>query len=166
MPRSILASSCLRLRWLCSVERSRLHSSCASGHSLQSEHWRNDRSHACCLYVVARDAFTISGKRFPSLAWQACGFIYQRRAKPFDRDMAKKYVEDDTYFDPLSQATMCFHSSTLTVTSKRFSSATQAYINLRTPPTATQVQVLPNTLKHPPRHFWPLSVSSTTHDQN
>src|ERR1051325_5913551 len=117
MPRSILASSCLRLRWVCFVEQSPLPSSSASGHGLKSEHWRNDRSHAYCLYVVARDELTISGKRFLNLGAAGMQFNYQRRAKPFDRDMAKKYVEDDTYFDPLSQPTMCFHSSRLTVTS-------------------------------------------------
>jgi len=55
---------------------------------------------------------------------------YQRSGKTFYRDMAKQYLEDDTYFGPLSQGTNVLPSEHAYSHANAFSSAMQAYITL------------------------------------
>jgi DUF1680 family protein len=55
---------------------------------------------------------------------------YQRSGETFYRDMAKKYLEDDTYFDPLSQGKNVLPSEHAYSHVNAFSSAMQAYITL------------------------------------
>jgi uncharacterized protein len=55
---------------------------------------------------------------------------YQRSGKAFYRDMAKQYLEDDSYFDPLSQGTNVLVSEHAYSHVNAFSSAMQAYITL------------------------------------
>jgi uncharacterized protein len=55
---------------------------------------------------------------------------YQRSGKPFYRDMAKQFLEDDTYFDPLSQGNNVLPFEHAYSHVNAFSSAMQAYITL------------------------------------
>lgn len=55
---------------------------------------------------------------------------YQRTGKAFYRDMAKQYLEDDSYFDLLSQGTNVLASEHAYSHVNAFSSAMQAYITL------------------------------------
>ena len=55
---------------------------------------------------------------------------YQRSGKSFYRDMAKKYLEDDTYFDPLAQGNNVLPFEHAYSHVNAFSSAMQAYITL------------------------------------
>jgi uncharacterized protein len=55
---------------------------------------------------------------------------YQRSGKPFYRDMAKKFLEDDTYFDPLSEGNNVLPFEHAYSHVNAFSSAMQAYITL------------------------------------
>ncbi len=55
---------------------------------------------------------------------------YQRSGKGFYRDMAKKYLEDDTYFGPLSQGNNVLPFEHAYSHVNAFSSAMQAYITL------------------------------------
>lgn len=55
---------------------------------------------------------------------------YQRTGDPFYRDMAKKYLEDDTYFNPLSQGNNVLPFEHAYSHVNAFSSAMQAYITL------------------------------------
>jgi DUF1680 family protein len=55
---------------------------------------------------------------------------YQRSGDTFYRDMAKRYLEDDTYFDPLSQGNNVLPSEHAYSHVNAFSSAMQAYITL------------------------------------
>ena len=64
--------------------------------------------------------------RFPENLFLA----YQRSGDPFYRDMAKKYLEDDTYFNPLSQGNNVLPFEHAYSHVNAFSSAMQAYITL------------------------------------
>ncbi len=55
---------------------------------------------------------------------------YQRSGKPFYRDMAKQYLEDDTYFGPLSEGNNVLPFEHAYSHVNAFSSAMQAYITL------------------------------------
>jgi uncharacterized protein len=55
---------------------------------------------------------------------------YQRSGKTFYRDMAKQYLEDDTYFTPLSQGNNVLPFEHAYSHVNAFSSAMQAYITL------------------------------------
>ena len=55
---------------------------------------------------------------------------YQRSGKPFYRDMAKRYLEDDTYFNPLSEGNNVLPFEHAYSHVNAFSSAMQAYITL------------------------------------
>jgi DUF1680 family protein len=55
---------------------------------------------------------------------------YQRSGDPFYRDMAKRYLEDDTYFNPLSQGNNVLPFEHAYSHVNAFSSAMQAYITL------------------------------------
>jgi len=55
---------------------------------------------------------------------------YQRSGKPLYRDMAKQFLEDDTYFDPLSQGNNVLPFEHAYSHVNAFSSAMQAYITL------------------------------------
>jgi DUF1680 family protein len=55
---------------------------------------------------------------------------YQRSGKTFYRDMAKQYLEDDTYFGPLSKGINVLASEHAYSHANAFSSAMQAYITL------------------------------------
>ncbi len=55
---------------------------------------------------------------------------YQRSGKSFYRDMAKEFLEDDTYFDPLSQGNNVLPFEHAYSHVNAFSSAMQAYITL------------------------------------
>jgi uncharacterized protein len=55
---------------------------------------------------------------------------YQRSGKPFYRDMAKRFLEDDTYFDPLSEGNNVLPFEHAYSHVNAFSSAMQAYITL------------------------------------
>ena len=55
---------------------------------------------------------------------------YQRSGKSFYRDMAQKFLEDDTYFDPLSQGNNVLPFEHAYSHVNAFSSAMQAYITL------------------------------------
>jgi uncharacterized protein len=55
---------------------------------------------------------------------------YQRSGKTFYRDMAKQYLEDDTYFDPLAQGNNVLPFEHAYSHVNAFSSAMQAYITL------------------------------------
>ena len=55
---------------------------------------------------------------------------YQRSGKTFYRDMAQKYLEDDTYFNPLSQGNNVLPFEHAYSHVNAFSSAMQAYITL------------------------------------
>jgi DUF1680 family protein len=55
---------------------------------------------------------------------------YQRSGDPFYRDMAKKYLEDDTYFNPLSRGNNVLPFEHAYSHVNAFSSAMQAYITL------------------------------------
>jgi uncharacterized protein len=55
---------------------------------------------------------------------------YQRSGKTFYRDMAKQYLEDDTYFNPLSQGNNVLPFEHAYSHVNAFSSAMQAYITL------------------------------------
>jgi hypothetical protein len=55
---------------------------------------------------------------------------YQRSGKPFYRDMAKQFLEDDTYFDPLAQGYNVLPFEHAYSHVNAFSSAMQAYITL------------------------------------
>jgi DUF1680 family protein len=55
---------------------------------------------------------------------------YQRSGKPLYRDMAKEFLEDDTYFDPLSQGNNVLPFEHAYSHVNAFSSAMQAYITL------------------------------------
>ena len=55
---------------------------------------------------------------------------YQRSGKSFYRDMAKKFLEDDTYFDPLAQGNNVLPFEHAYSHVNAFSSAMQAYITL------------------------------------
>jgi uncharacterized protein len=55
---------------------------------------------------------------------------YQRSGKSFYRDMAKKYLEDDTYFDPLAEGNNVLPFEHAYSHVNAFSSAMQAYITL------------------------------------
>ncbi|HKU26983.1 MAG TPA: beta-L-arabinofuranosidase domain-containing protein, partial [Candidatus Sulfotelmatobacter sp.] len=55
---------------------------------------------------------------------------YQRSGKVFYRDMAKKYLEDDTYFDPLAEGHNVLPFEHAYSHVNAFSSAMQAYITL------------------------------------
>jgi len=55
---------------------------------------------------------------------------YQRSGKTFYRDMAKQFLEDDTYFDPLSQGNNVLPFEHAYSHVNAFSSAMQAYITL------------------------------------
>src|SRR5580693_8546724 len=58
---------------------------------------------------------------------------YQRSGKTFYRDMAKQYLEDDTYFNPLSQGNNVLPFEHAYSHVNAFSSAMQAYITLVSP---------------------------------
>ena len=55
---------------------------------------------------------------------------YQRSGDPFYRDLAKKYLEDDTYFNPLSRGNNVLPFEHAYSHVNAFSSAMQAYITL------------------------------------
>ena len=55
---------------------------------------------------------------------------YQRSGKPFYRNMAKQYLEDDTYFNPLAQGNNVLPFEHAYSHVNAFSSAMQAYITL------------------------------------
>ena len=55
---------------------------------------------------------------------------YQRSGDPFYRDMAKRYLEDDTYFNPLSRGNNVLPFEHAYSHVNAFSSAMQAYITL------------------------------------
>jgi uncharacterized protein len=55
---------------------------------------------------------------------------YQRSGKTFYRDMAKQFLEDDTYFDPLAQGNNVLPGEHAYSHVNAFSSAMQAYITL------------------------------------
>src|ERR1700756_3990828 len=55
---------------------------------------------------------------------------YQRSGKVFYRDMAKKYLEDDTYFNPLAEGNNVLPFEHAYSHANAFSSAMQAYITL------------------------------------
>jgi uncharacterized protein len=55
---------------------------------------------------------------------------YQRSGKSFYRDLAKQFLEDDTYFDPLSQGNNVLPFEHAYSHVNAFSSAMQAYITL------------------------------------
>jgi DUF1680 family protein len=55
---------------------------------------------------------------------------YQRSGKPFYRDMAKRFLEDDTYFGPLSQGNNVLPFEHAYSHVNAFSSAMQAYLTL------------------------------------
>jgi uncharacterized protein len=55
---------------------------------------------------------------------------YQRSGKPLYRDMAKKFLEDDTYFNPLSEGNNVLPFEHAYSHVNAFSSAMQAYITL------------------------------------
>ena len=55
---------------------------------------------------------------------------YQRSGKPFYRDMAKQYLEDDTYFGPFSEGNNVLPFEHAYSHVNAFSSAMQAYITL------------------------------------
>ena len=55
---------------------------------------------------------------------------YQRSGKPFYREMAKRFLEDDTYFDPLAQGNNVLPFEHAYSHVNAFSSAMQAYITL------------------------------------
>jgi len=55
---------------------------------------------------------------------------YQRTGKPFYRDMAKQYLEDDTYFNPLSEGNNVLPFEHAYSHVNAFSSAMQAYLTL------------------------------------
>jgi DUF1680 family protein len=55
---------------------------------------------------------------------------YQRSGRAFYRDMAKQYLEDDSYFDPLAQGTNVLPGEHAYSHVNAFSSAMQAYITL------------------------------------
>ena len=55
---------------------------------------------------------------------------YQRSGKPFYRDMAKQYLEDDTYFNPLAEGNNVLPFEHAYSHVNAFSSAMQAYITL------------------------------------
>jgi DUF1680 family protein len=55
---------------------------------------------------------------------------YQRSGQTFYRDMAKKYLEDDSYFDPLARGINVLPSEHAYSHVNAFSSAMQAYITL------------------------------------
>ena len=55
---------------------------------------------------------------------------YQRSGDPFYREMAKRYLEDDTYFDPLAQGNNVLPFEHAYSHVNAFSSAMQAYITL------------------------------------
>ncbi|MGB6387518.1 MAG: beta-L-arabinofuranosidase domain-containing protein [Terriglobales bacterium] len=55
---------------------------------------------------------------------------YQRSGKTFYRDIAKQYLEDDTYFGPLSEGINVLASEHAYSHANAFSSAMQAYITL------------------------------------
>jgi DUF1680 family protein len=55
---------------------------------------------------------------------------YQRSGKPFYRDMAQRYLEDDTYFGPLSEGYNVLPFEHAYSHVNAFSSAMQAYITL------------------------------------
>jgi uncharacterized protein len=55
---------------------------------------------------------------------------YQRSGHPFYRDLAKKYLEDDTYFNPLSRGNNVLPFEHAYSHVNAFSSAMQAYITL------------------------------------
>jgi uncharacterized protein len=55
---------------------------------------------------------------------------YQRSGKSFYRDMAKEFLEDDTYFDPLSQGNNVLPFEHAYSHVNAFSSAIEAYITL------------------------------------
>lgn len=55
---------------------------------------------------------------------------YQRTGKPLYRDMAKKFLEDDTYFNPLSEGNNVLPYEHAYSHVNAFSSAMQAYITL------------------------------------
>ena len=55
---------------------------------------------------------------------------YQRSGKPFYRNMAKQYLEDDTYFNPLAQGNNVLPFEHAYSHVNAFSSAIQAYVTL------------------------------------
>jgi DUF1680 family protein len=55
---------------------------------------------------------------------------YQRSGKPFYRDMAKRFLEDDTYFNPLAEGNNVLPFEHAYSHVNAFSSAMQAYITL------------------------------------
>jgi uncharacterized protein len=55
---------------------------------------------------------------------------YQRSGKPFYRDMAKRFLEDDTYFGPLSEGNNVLPFEHAYSHVNAFSSAMQAYVTL------------------------------------
>jgi DUF1680 family protein len=55
---------------------------------------------------------------------------YQRSGNPFYRELGKRYLEDDTYFDPLAQGENVLPSEHAYSHMNAFSSAMQAYITL------------------------------------
>ena len=55
---------------------------------------------------------------------------YQRSGKTYYRDLAKQFLEDDTYFDPLSQGNNVLPGEHAYSHMNAFSSAMQAYITL------------------------------------
>ena len=55
---------------------------------------------------------------------------YQRSGKPFYRDMAKRFLEDDTYFNPLSEGNNVLPFEHAYSHVNAFSSAMQAYFTL------------------------------------
>ena len=55
---------------------------------------------------------------------------YQRSGKPFYRDLAKRFLEDDTYFDPLAEGHNVLPGEHAYSHVNAFSSAMQAYITL------------------------------------
>ena len=57
-------------------------------------------------------------------------FAYQRSGKSFYRDMAKQFLEDDTYFNPLSEGNNVLPFEHAYSHVNAFSSAMQAYITL------------------------------------
>jgi len=55
---------------------------------------------------------------------------YQRSGKPFYRDMATRFLEDDTYFGPLSEGNNVLPFEHAYSHVNAFSSAMQAYMTL------------------------------------
>ena len=100
--------------------------------SLPGRSWRTCRKKLCPVLNSApgrtRIRPTLGTK--PILCPENLFLAYQRSGKSFYRDMAKQFLEDDTYFDPLSQGNNVLPFEHAYSHVNAFSSAMQAYITL------------------------------------